>query len=51
MFGKLFGSSAPKKQAAAPVDAQATIQKMNAQIENIDMRIKKLENDAGSYKQ
>ena len=52
MFGKLFGSKAdPKKpQAQAPVDTQSTIQKMQSQIENIDLRIKKLENDATSYK-
>jgi hypothetical protein len=51
MFGKLFGSKADAKpQAAAPVDTQATSQKMQTQIENIDMRIKKLENDATNYK-
>ena len=51
MFGKLFGSKADAKpQAAAPVDTQNTIQKMQGQIENIDMRIKKIENDANNYK-
>ena len=51
MFGKLFGSKADAKPAqAAPVDTQGTIQKMQGQIENIDMRIKKIENDANSYK-
>ena len=52
MFGKLFGSSAaPKQQAQAPVDVQSTTKKMQDQIDNIEMRIKKLENDANSYKQ
>lgn len=51
MFGKLFGSKADAKPAqAAPVDTQGTIQKMQGQIENIDMRIKKIENDANNYK-
>ena len=51
MFGKLFGSKADAKpQAAAPVDTSNTIGKMHGQIENIEMRIKKIENDASSYK-
>ena len=51
MFGKLFGTGGGgKPQQQAPVDAQATIKKMQDQIENIDMRIKKLENDSGMYK-
>ena len=53
MFGKLFGSSGdPKKEEAKadPGAVQATIEKMNSQIENITMRIKKLENDQSDYK-
>ena len=50
MFGKLFGSKADAKPQAPQVDTQATIQKMQGQIENIDMRIKKIENDANNYK-
>ena len=53
MFGKLFGTNGqPKKEEAKadPAAVQATIEKMNSQIENITMRIKKLENDQTEYK-
>lgn len=51
MFGKLFGSKADSKpQAQAPVNTQDTIQKMQAQNEIIDMRIKELENDVSAHK-
>jgi charged multivesicular body protein 4 len=51
MFGKLFGSTAPKQENKAdPAAAQATINKMQEQIENIEMRIKKLDNDQQVYK-
>lgn len=51
MFGKLFGTTAPKQENKAnPAQAQETINKMQAQIENIEMRIKKLDNDQQMYK-
>ena len=44
MFATLFG--ADKKKTAAPVvNVTAANEKLNGQIENIEMRIKKLEND------
>ena len=49
MFSKLFG--AEKKPAAdAPVDINAAQQKLQDQVENINMRIKKIENDANDLK-
>ena len=41
MLGKLFGASKPKE--APKVDINATNEKLNNQIENIDIRAKKLE--------
>ena len=49
MFNKLFGADKPK--GPPPVDVAAANEKLNGQVENIEMRIKKLENDQKSYKQ
>ena len=49
MFATLFG--ADKKKTAAPVvNVTAANEKLNGQIENIEMRIKKLENDQQAHK-
>ena len=39
------GTTSNATTKANPADAQATIKKMQEQIENIEMRIKKLDND------
>ena len=46
-FGKLFGA---KKKPEAEIDAGATSAKLQEQVENIEMRIKKIENDAKDLK-
>ena len=43
MFATLFGKET--KKAAPVVNVTAANEKLNGQIENIEMRIKKLEND------
>jgi len=46
MLGKLFGGGAkPKPQAAAPIDAQGTIDKLEAQCRFVAQRIKKIEGE------
>ena len=47
MLGKLFGA---KKPEAPKVDINATNEKLNAQIENIDIRTKKLEHQQAQLK-
>ena len=46
-FGKLFGA---KKKAEPEIDASATQLKLQDQVENIEMRIKKIENGAKDLK-
>ena len=49
MFKKLFGSSSgsakPQAQAPVAVDSQATIERLDNQIESLKLRSKKIEND------
>ena len=42
MFNKLFG--AQQQNTKPTVDVNATQEKLNGQIENIEMRMKKIEN-------
>ena len=49
MFNKLFGA-APKKAEAAPIDVNGATEKLQAKVEDIDMRIKKLENQMNDYR-
>ena len=48
MFNKLFGA---KKQEEAPVDIAQANTKIQEQVDNINMRIKKIENDSNQLKQ
>lgn len=50
MFGKLFGAK-PEAPKQAKVDVTATNEKLSAQVENIEMRTKKIENDVLKFKQ
>ena len=49
MFNKLFGAQ-EKLQAEAPIDVIAATDKLEAKIEDIDLRFKKLENLMTDYK-
>ena len=51
MLGKLFGGGAkPKPQAAAPIDAQGTIDKLDTQCKFVAQRIKKIEGERDQLK-
>lgn len=47
MFGKLFGAKPPPVKE---VDVGAAAEKLRGQIENIEMRKKKVENEMAKYK-
>ena len=47
VFNQLFGA---KKKPEAEVDAGVTQEKIREQVENIEMRIKKIENDSKALK-
>ena len=49
MFNKLFGSGGAPKQQAPTVNAEAAQNGLDNQIENIQMRVKKLEKDKENY--
>ena len=49
MFNKLFGAK-PKQQAQAPIDVNAASEKLTSKVEDIEMRIKKLENQMNEQK-
>ena len=49
MFGKLFGAKEQPKQPQ--VDVAGTKAKLDEQIENIEMRIKKIEKNMVDFKQ
>ena len=49
MFGKLFGAK-PEVKTSAPVDVGKTQETLNDQIENIEMRKKKMENESADMK-
>ena len=49
MFGKLFGAK-PEEKKAPTVDVSQTQEKLNDQIENIEMRKKKIENECADLK-
>lgn len=53
MFKKLFGagSSAPKKQAAPQLDPQETMDKLSTQIETVEKRVNKVDQDMKKFTQ
>jgi hypothetical protein len=50
MFASLFGAKKEAPKAKAAPDIVGAQDKLQTQVENIDMRIKKIENDVGALK-
>ena len=50
MFGKLFGAKPAAAKKEAPVNIEGASEKLRNQIENIEMRKKKVENDQNKFK-